>query len=448
MNRKKILIISHDKVGKTMAGPGIRYHQMANILSNDFEVTLGSFHKGYIKKVEDSLYETAYIPSNGFESYFTKADIIIAMWLNEEMVRFAKEKNSLIVFDIYAPVPVEDLVQRVFAKRTGPDSDYEYSEILKNYRFFIQNGDSFLCSNDYQKDFWLGYSFANQCALPSSYKEDRIDDRFLLSPMGINPDELSSPAYKKDLLSKRISAKKDDFVILWTGGIWDWFDALTPIKAVKQVVNSGNSNVKLVFLGTKHPNDDVPAMEELKLAYNLSEKIGLLNKNVFFLEGWIPYGDRLSYFNRADLALYAHKPSIEARFSHRTRVLDHILTSTPTLATKGDYFAEYMDLHNMGAVVEPEDPEEMAKAIKHLLNSSKSIESMQKSIDKKKHEFYWDNVLAPLVDFIKNAEGIHPRPFVPKTNSTTVKTKGVSVLKKYAPKSLKKIYKTIRGNSL
>ncbi len=445
---KKILIISHDKVGEAMAGPGIRYHQMANILSGSFDVTLGSFHKGYIEKVRGSLYKTAYIPEDDFSGYFSNADIIIAMWLNEEMVKCAKEKNALVIFDIYAPVPVEDLVQRVFAKRVGPDSDYEYSEILKNYRFFIQNGDSFLCSNDYQKDFWIGYSFANQCVLPSKYKEDRIDDHLLLAPMGINPEELSSPAYKKDLLSKRVGAKKDDFIILWTGGIWDWFDALTPIKAVKKVVESENSSVKLVFLGTKHPNEDVLAMKELKLAYSLSKKLGLLNKNVFFLEGWVPYGDRLSYFNRADLALYAHKPSIEARFSHRTRVLDHILTNTPTLATRGDYFAEYMDTHNMGVVVEPEDPAAMAKAIKHLIDGPDTVKNIRKSIDKKKREFYWANVLAPLVDFIKGSENIHPKPFTPKTSSSAAKTKGVNVLKKHAPKSLKKIYKTIRGNSL
>ncbi|MBX4191172.1 hypothetical protein KW794_03740 [Candidatus Saccharibacteria bacterium] len=46
--RKKVLIISHDKIGSAMAGPGIRYHYMAEVLADSFDVTVGFFDKNYL----------------------------------------------------------------------------------------------------------------------------------------------------------------------------------------------------------------------------------------------------------------------------------------------------------------------------------------------------------------------------------------------------------------
>src|SRR5690606_13661510 len=104
--------------------------------------------------------------------------------------------------------------------------------------------------------------------------------------------------------------------------------------------------------------------------------LGLLDKHVFFLDGWLPYADRIYYLARADAALYAHKPSIESRFSHRTRVLDHILMCLPTIATKGDYFSDYIDDHQLGLSVEPFDAPAMAEAIRSLMHDKK----LEKSI--------------------------------------------------------------------
>ena len=40
MTQKRIVLISADKVGKNMAGPGVRYFEMAKVLSKQFDVVL------------------------------------------------------------------------------------------------------------------------------------------------------------------------------------------------------------------------------------------------------------------------------------------------------------------------------------------------------------------------------------------------------------------------
>ncbi len=40
MSSKPILVISHDVVGRRLAGPGIRYRELARVLARHFEVIL------------------------------------------------------------------------------------------------------------------------------------------------------------------------------------------------------------------------------------------------------------------------------------------------------------------------------------------------------------------------------------------------------------------------
>jgi glycosyltransferase involved in cell wall biosynthesis len=443
---KKILVISHDKVGPSMAGPGIRYHRIASNLAKKHDVTLAVFNPSYIENIDKTPYRAIDIHVQKFQEEFGKYDAIIALWLSDEMIEYAKSKNIVLIFDLYAPVPVEDLVQRVFGGNVSPESDYDYSQMLRNYRHFVKNGDFLMTSNMQQQDFWMGYAFGGGKTSPSLQNTRGIDTYFGVCPMGISLEEIAHMK-NQDLLSPRIKGiKKDDYVVVWTGGIWDWFDGKTPIDAIDKVVKSGNTKVKFVFLGTKHPNDDVPAMAETEVARDRARKLGLLDKYVFFLDGWLPYADRIYYLNRADAALYAHKPSIESRFSHRTRVLDHILMSLPTIATKGDYFSDYINNHHLGISVEPFDAAAMADAIKTLANDKKLEETIIANIKKSQPVFTWDYTLQPLNDYI-DSQFFVPSPLSRRTSTTPTETivssRAVRVAKRIVPHKVKSVIKRV-----
>ncbi|MCW2763411.1 MAG: putative glycosyltransferase [Marmoricola sp.] len=429
-----------------MAGPGIRYHRIAANLSLKHDVTLAVFNPSYIENIGTTPYKAVDIHVQKFEEEFAKYDAIIALWLSDEMIEYAKSKNIILIFDLYAPVPVEDLVQRVFGGNISPESDYDYTQMLRNYQHFVKNGDFLLTSNLQQRDFWMGYAFAANKTSPSLQSERSIDSYFGVCPMGINLDEVASTD-QRDLLSPRIKGiKKEDFVIVWTGGIWDWFDAKTPIDAIQKAVLDGNENIKLVFLGTKHPNDDVPAMAETEIARKHATTLGLIDKYVFFLDGWLPYADRIHYLRRANTALYAHKPSIESRFSHRTRVLDHILMSLPTIATKGDYFSDYISDHNLGIAVEPFDSDAMTNAIVQLMNDKERLDTIINNIQAIQPEFEWSYTLQPLNAFI-DSKFFSPSPHMKRATTTTtesiISSPSLHTIKKLIPKRIKKSIKHI-----
>lgn len=425
-----------------MAGPGMRYHQIAQRLSVNHKVTLATFNPEHSQPVKGATYHLTSIKSYDFRDDFDRYDVIIAMALNHEMINYAKQKKIGLIFDLYAPVPVEDLIAKVFGEKTGPDEAYNYSSLIAQYQSLLQSGDYFLCSNEIQKDMWLGFALSGGATSPVTYSSFPLYERIGLLPMGINLDELKQP-YDISTLQKRVpSIKKSDFVILWTGGIWDWFDALTPIEAVRKLVEDGYDDIKLVFLGTKHPNENVPEMKETVAAYKIARDTGLYDKNVFFLEGWVDYDARLSYLLRADIALYAHKPSMEARYSHRTRVLDHFLACVPTVATRDDYLADVVAEKQLGVVVEALNVDDMADAIRNLHDNKKLRQRLQNNIRSVQEEFTWQKAMSPLESYLERPLTSRPVTKLPSSRISKTENPIVKAVKRTTPKWIKKRVKS------
>ena len=84
----------------------------------------------------------------------------------------------------------------------------------------------------------------------------------------------------------------DDRILLWPGGIWNWFDPLTVIRAVHEL-SQRRDDVRLFFLGAPAPEPGVPEMAMAGARrVALAEELGLRDRVVFFNFGWVPYAER------------------------------------------------------------------------------------------------------------------------------------------------------------
>lgn len=401
MKKLRVLILCHDVIGSSMAGPGIRYKYIASTLSDNFSVTLGIFSQDTSNTGSSDI---AVINSEGdsFKKWFDNADVIFAQWLSNDMITYAQSAGRIVIFDLYAPVPIEYLASLEFSsKPTTKEQDAEFEAILDMYNRYLSVGQLFTCSNERQRDFWIGYLTANRILGPSNFKDANIFNRFVICPMGV--DE-KAPQPKKLLLRESVKGiKEDDFVLLWTGGIWDWFDAQVVIRAMALLKKE--SRIKLVFLGTRHPNKIYKDESfETKQARELAKNLKLVNKSVFFLDGWVPYDQRAAYFKDADAAIYADKESLETRFSHRTRVLDHFWTELPTICSRGDYMSSLIERQNLGIVVNERTPEEFAEAIQTLSDNSTTYEQIKVHLHEHRNDLVWSKTLEPLVDYLSRLD--------------------------------------------
>lgn len=435
--KKKILIVSHDKIGTSMAGPGIRYHHMAEELSSDFEVTVAFFDASYLPdRSFEHNYHVEHIDAYHFEEAFAGYDIIIALWLSLRMISFCNTRNVFIVFDLYAPVPVENLAGNIFSgKKVRRDDDFEFTRSLVMYRMFFENGDLFLCSNQRQLNFWLGYVFGSDQIRPSEYVKRPIYDRFIYAPMGI--DSKAKLVHTKNVMRNVISGVKDsDKVLLWTGGIWGHFDGKVLMRAMHRLKDK-RPDIKLVFFGTQHPNPSIPEMKESLDTRKLAAEYGILGKTVIFKDGWVDYSKRINYLLEADIAVNTHKASIETELAHRTRVLDHILSGLPTIATSGDYFSdEIITAKGVGLVVPANDDLALEQAILKLVEPEELIKARD-NLQKIRKSYDWSETLLPLKDFL--LDNPTKLPHTPRSHKLKDDKALVLMAKKILPVSVKKI---------
>src|SRR5206468_11661898 len=143
-----------------------------------------------------------------------------------------------------------------------------------------------VCASEKQRDYWLGMLAANNRINPHEYDADpTMRDLIDVVPFGV-PAEPPRPTGRA-LKGAYSGIGENDRVILWGGGIWEWFDPLTLIRAVHQIRDT-HPEVKLFFMGVKHPNPLVPDMDMTARAMALAEELGLTGSAVFFND-WVPY---------------------------------------------------------------------------------------------------------------------------------------------------------------
>jgi len=154
-------------------------------------------------------------------------------------------------------------------------------------------------------------------------------------------------------------------------------------------------------MGTKSPNPKVEVMDMTRRARDLASESGLLDKNIFFLDGWVPYEERVNFLLEATAAVSAHFDLPETRFSFRTRILDYFWCGLPILTTTGDGLAELIQQHGAGIVLPYQDTQAWATAIKKVVSDAAARKSMQQGSGEIAKMFYWKNNAEPIRRFLK-----------------------------------------------
>jgi glycosyltransferase involved in cell wall biosynthesis len=191
--------------------------------------------------------------------------------------------------------------------------------------------------------------------------------------------------------------RPDDKVVLWGGGVYNWFDPVSLLYAIDRVRQTV-PEVRLVFLGMGHPNPAIPEMRVAGEARALADSLGLTGTHVFFNEGWVPYDQRADVLLDADVAVSTHLSHIETRFSFRTRILDYLWAGLPMVLTEGDTLADLVARHGAGVTVPPGDVEGIAEGLRHMLHHPPAPDAAAALA----RGLRWEHVAAPLVEFCRS----------------------------------------------
>jgi glycosyltransferase involved in cell wall biosynthesis len=384
----RLLIISHDIVAEKMAGPGMRYLEMARALSAHLPVTLAIPNQTNLTVPDVTLAAYRFDQPASLQQLAQESDVILLSSFILDKFPFLTGLPARRVVDLYDPLVLENL-----HLYQGEPLDIQTSlndQAVQSMNRLVALGDFFICGNERQRDFWLGVLAANGRLNPHTFAQD-AGLRSLIDVVGVGfPDR---PPQGHPLLSGVHPAIPPDAqIVLWGGGLWDWLDPLTLIHSWPAVL-ARFPKARLVMLGTRHPNPTVPPHAMAARAESLAESLGEKDRTIFFIE-WLSYEDRESLLCEANVGVALHPLHLETRYSIRTRVLDYLWAGLPVLVTEGDVTSQWVAQGGLGRVIPPLDSAAASQALIELLSQPKSAWAPAFAGVRETHT--WLRVIAPL----------------------------------------------------
>jgi len=410
-DRPRVLLISHDIIGKAMAGPGIRYYHLARELSAYTELRLAVLRteNESVEKPAQSIqtpdFDIELTPYDrehwsSIETAARWAEIIIFPSDIAEQFPQLAELDAALVIDGYDPLMAEWLA--LFSDMPPEQRNHAWSERMTELHHQYLIGDFYICASERQRTWWLGQLEAAGRLHPATFQDDpSLRNLVDIVPYGLR----NEPPVHNQSVVRGVwpGIEADDILLLWGGGLWPWLDPVTAIRAVGRIWET-RQDVKLIFPGTRHPNPIMQGMPtQNEAAFACAEELGLRDRAVFFGD-WIPYDQWPSLLLECDIALSLHYDTVETQLAFRSRLFDYIWASLPSVVTRGDATSDLVRRYDLGRVVDYEDVDEVAGAILALIDEGAGAEqdTRQAQFIAAREQLTWRRAVEPLVRFCQN----------------------------------------------
>ncbi|HTZ10291.1 MAG TPA: glycosyltransferase [Acidimicrobiales bacterium] len=398
-SRRRVLVATDDVLTERLAGPAIRAWHVAGALAPAHDVVLATTSGTCAVRPRGFRAEAA--DEARFAELEAWCEVAVIQGYLLHKVPGLRRSRRIMAFDLYDPLQLEALeLTRGMAE---PERSIHVGNSVGTVEEQLARGDVLFCASERQRDFWLGSLTALGRVNPRTYGEDPTLRRLIdVVPFGL-PDE--PPVHTRPALRGVVPGiGPGDEVVVWGGGLYDWFDPVTLVRAVDRL-RATRPALRLVFMGMRHPKPDIAESAVALEARRLAAELGLTGVHVFFNEGWVPYEERQNHLLEADVAVSLHHVTVETRFSFRTRVLDYLWAGLPMVLTTGDGFADLVRAEGLGRVVPDADPGAVAEALGELLADPAERAACRERARALSPRFAWSAALAPVVAFCAD-----PRP--------------------------------------
>lgn len=390
----KVLLISNDVIGMQMAGPGIRTWELAKLLATEHTVTLLTPTRTDLQHPRIS---TQVSTQDCVRACADMHDVVIGQGQILSRYPFLLGHSIVKVVDLYDPSPVGYL--ETTQPHTIKGQLESHHALVREHYNYLRAGDVFLCASERQWDFWAGMLMAAGRINPVVYQSDRmLRSLLIVAPFGV---PARAPGHRRRVL-KGVwpGIDPDDVVLLWGGGLWEWFDPMMAVEAMS-IVGRRRTDIKLFFMGVKRPNASVTTSHTADQTIALAEQLGVANRLVFFND-WVAYEDRENFLLEADLGLNIHRDNLETRFSFRTRMMDYFWAGLPIITTEGDPLSDLVKQNQLGLTVPCGDAEALAHAILRAADDQATRQTWKLNCLATAKEFSWDRVFEPVVAWCRS----------------------------------------------
>lgn len=226
----------------------------------------------------------------------------------------------------------------------------------------------------------LGYEHARKIiAVTPGVKKGIIelfdvpDEKIIVIENGANI-ELFQPI-NQEIAKKELNLEKDINYVCFVGNLAPWQGVEYLIQAVPHIIKAC-PDARFLIVG-----DGIMKNEWMQLAH----KLGVNNKLIF--TGSVPYKQVPLYINSSDLCVAPFIKKRNMKIGLSPLKIYEYLACGKTIVSSQIPNLEFIEQQNIGILVQPENPEELAKAIINLMKD----EALRKKMGKNGREFVIKN---------------------------------------------------------
>lgn len=378
----RILVAIHGGAGSRITGPEIRGWALAHALAERHDVTVALHDPPATER--DGLRLVA-LNRRSLVREARRHDAVVAPVLPPYLFAALRGSGTITVSDQYDPVSLE---LSVFKDQPGIARVIGSQSMVREVQ--LRFADVIACAGERQRTLLHEELDA--------IERRRTPPTVVSVPFGLAEPPPASSA--RPLRAAFPQIGPDDPIVMWWGKVWKWFDATTAIRAFALVV-AQRPDARLVISAGKAPKAKFDRSERAESARELSRELGLLDRNVFFLDEWTPYDRRHEYLQDADIGLTLHADTPEAPFAARARYLDYLWASLPCVLARGDEVADRFGSAGFARLVAPGDAEATAGAILRLIEHPDEREAAAAAGRALAEEMRWSALVRPLAEAIE-----------------------------------------------
>lgn len=365
-DRTRVLIPIGEPIGGQMSAVGIRQFEVGRALAAHCAVTFAS-----TAVTNDEGHGIPVVPCRTraeFRDLLRTHDVLYTLGLNSDRFLDVVRSGIRTILDIYTPLAYEILES--WPEVPTPLLSRMHRRIVNWTNAQIRHADFIVCTNEKQRDMWLGVMNAVG-RLTADDTRRNPDCRRLIDVASFGMPERPPVRDGRPLRDRLPGVGPEDFVLLWSSKILAWQDPVTLLDAMR-LLRDEEPHVRLVFLGigtvpAAGSRDWFnPAALRTRQAVEAADAMGLTDASVFFVTDRIPYRDVGSYYLDADAAVSTYPDTLETRFCLGSRILDYVWAGLPMVVSGGDLQREFVEGQRLGFVVPPGDPRALADAIRRV----------------------------------------------------------------------------------
>ncbi len=395
MKKQAVIFSGLVNVDQNLVGTAVIYKKIADILfKQGYHVSIVVPRKSDLK---DDFINFYLYDEKSNKKLIDSCDIVIfGAYPPVNPLLYAYEKRKIILTYLWSIAPIGSLEFKDFGNNNKQHQLHEF--ISASYNLSLLLSDKIFCRDEQIKKLVFGSLISLGRFNLSNYNLNKKLEKLIeVAGFGIDNSSFSKKrGFYRGVLK---GINNNSFILNWNGGIWNWNDAETLIKAMYIL---RNKNIKLVFQGCKNPSGNDNISQEAQKAYNLAKKLKLKNKNIFFVDTWVPHNERSGFLLESDVGLVSSPDIPEANLFFKTRIYDYLWTELPVILNDCEAFASLVKKKSLGLISKTGDAKSWARNIEILSEDAGMIRQIKFNIREYKKDILWSKTLKPLSCFLKN----------------------------------------------